>query len=50
MSWAQTYWPELVNLPNVWGNDPLDVNEDEFCPFCERNVPWHYDNCPTRER
>jgi len=33
---------------NVWGTDMSLINEDEFCPYCEREIPFHYQNCPTR--
>lgn len=33
---------------NVWGTDRSMINEDEYCPDCERAVPCHYNNCPRR--
>lgn len=35
-------------MRNIWGSDPEDVNADEFCPYCEREIPWHYESCPVR--
>lgn len=32
---------------NVWGTLKADVGEG-FCPECERDLPGHYSNCPTR--
>lgn len=37
-------------MENVWGSNPADINPAEFCQFCEREVPLHYDNCPTRRK
>ena len=34
---------------NVWGSNPSDINPAEFCQFCEREIPFHYNNCPTRK-
>lgn len=33
---------------NMWGSRKSDINADEYCQDCEREVPWHYDKCPTR--
>lgn len=35
---------------NVWGTPISLINADEFCPQCEREVPVHYEHCPTRQR
>lgn len=40
---------EIAEQVNMWGTPIADINEDEFCPECEREVPRHYDSCPTRE-
>lgn len=34
--------PEL----NAWGTPRFMINADEYCPECEREVPFHYTNCP----
>ena len=31
---------------NVWGTPRDLIDADEFCQDCEREVPWHYTNCP----
>lgn len=41
---------EALKMANVWGTDKRLINADEFCVECEREVPFHYDNCPTRKR
>lgn len=41
---------EALEMANVWGTDKRLINADEFCVECEREVPFHYDNCPTRKR
>ena len=33
---------------NMWGTLTEDVNADEYCPQCEREVPFHYSTCPAR--
>lgn len=35
---------------NVWGTLKSLINSDEFCIECEREVPHHYRNCPTKSR
>lgn len=35
---------------NVWGTPRDLINADEFCPDCEREVPWHYENCLLKGR
>lgn len=34
---------------NIWGTIKTYINADEFCIECEREVPHHYYNCPTRK-
>ena len=35
---------------NIWGTIKTYINADEFCIECEREVPFHYNNCPTRNK
>lgn len=35
---------------NVWGTDKSMIDADEFCVECEREVPFHYDNCPLHPK
>jgi len=37
-----------MSTTNVWGTLKADITAEEFCVECEREVPRHYDNCPTR--
>lgn len=34
---------------NMWGTDKRLIDSEEFCPDCEREVPFHYEGCPTRK-
>lgn len=36
----------MGNVVNMWGTNPALIDEDEFCPECEREVPFHYASCP----
>lgn len=31
---------------NVWGTDKSLIDSEEFCVECEREIPFHYNNCP----
>jgi hypothetical protein len=33
---------------NMWGTPLTEINADEFCPYCEREVPSHYETCRHR--
>jgi len=35
---------------NIWGTIKTYINADEFCIECEREIPFHYNNCPTRNK
>ena len=35
---------------NVWGTDKSLINADEYCLECEREVPHHYNNCPSKQK
>ena len=41
---------ELLAMLNVWGTKKSEINADEFCVECEREVPSHYDNCPLYKK
>lgn len=34
---------------NVWGTEKALINGEEFCVECEREVPFHYRNCPLNK-
>lgn len=31
---------------NIWGTEKSDIDPAEYCPDCERAVPYHYGSCP----
>lgn len=37
-------------MRNIWGTDTSHIDADEFCPWCEREVPHHYEGCPRDAR
>jgi hypothetical protein len=45
-----------MTMYNAWGNNPLLVDAEEFCPNCERETApisgmyRHYDNCDPTAR
>lgn len=42
--------PDTAAGVNVWGTPRVDVDAGGYCVECEREIPYHYDNCPIRKR
>lgn len=43
---SRCHWRSDCSPRNYWGSLKSDVSDD-FCPVCERDLPYHYSICPN---